>query len=138
LGPESGGYRIEALEDRSNEQHDLATLKTRPHQVIRAQIIGSNQCRAEGFTVRAASPVLTICRKLVEAGYHPDRPLRAYRGDMLCLEIRAIGEAARLEVNAHGSGFIRLRARRAAPPMRKSRPRLYQMAPRLADRGAAR
>ena len=37
-----------------------------------------------------------MCRKLVDAGYDPARPLYAYRGDTLCLKVRSIGEGARL------------------------------------------
>jgi hypothetical protein len=40
-----------------------------------------------------------MCRKLIEAGYDPDRPLHAYRGDVLCLKVRSIGEGAKLTVD---------------------------------------
>jgi hypothetical protein len=41
-------------------------------------------------------------------------PLNAYRGDTLCLRVRSIGEAARLEVNGEGCGFrSRFRAGRS-------------------------
>ena len=36
---------------------------------VRGDFIGSDQCRAEGHTVRGSSPVLALCRKLVEAGF---------------------------------------------------------------------
>ena len=36
---------------------------------IRAEISKSNQCDAEGHTVKASAPVLAMRRKLVEAGY---------------------------------------------------------------------
>ena len=36
---------------------------------IRAEISKSNQCDAEGHTVKVSAPVLAMCRKLVEAGY---------------------------------------------------------------------
>jgi hypothetical protein len=38
---------------------------------IRAEIVGSAHCEAEGYVVRAAAPVLAMCRKLAEAGYDP-------------------------------------------------------------------
>jgi hypothetical protein len=40
------------------------------------------------------APVLGLCRALLEAGYDPRRPLRAYRGDTVALKIRSIGEGA--------------------------------------------
>ena len=47
-------------------------------------------------------------------------PLDAYRGDVLCLRVRSIGEGARLEVNTKGTGFIAHRAVRAGPLVRKT------------------
>jgi hypothetical protein len=89
------------------------------HTPIRAAIHGDDQCAALGIIVRSPSPVLTLCRRLVEAGFDPVLCLDAYRDDVLCLRIRSIGEAATLEVNGHTSGFIRCRnSGGAAPPMR--------------------
>jgi hypothetical protein len=65
---------------------------------IRARITGSD-CEADGVTVRAAAPVLALCRKLLAAGYDPDRPLHAYRGDVLALKARSIREGAKLTVD---------------------------------------
>jgi hypothetical protein len=84
---------------------------------IDAELIGEDACVALGLTLRATAPVLEICRALIAAGHDPDRPLHAYRGDTLCLSVRAIGEAARLEINAKGTGFAPLRAVRTAPPV---------------------
>jgi hypothetical protein len=97
----------------------LATPNANPSQVIRAELTGEHGCRADGITVRDSNtPVLTICRKLIEAGVHPDRPLHAYRGKTLCLIVRSIGEAARLEINGRGTGFKRRIPVGIAPPMR--------------------
>ena len=71
---------------------------------VRAQIIGSGRCSAEGHTGRGLSPVLALCRKLVEAGFDPGLPLHAYRGDILCLTVRSIGEGARLTVKERRNG----------------------------------
>lgn len=71
---------------------------------IRAELSGSDRCSAEGITASAPSPVLAICRKLVEAGFDPATPLEAYRGDVLALRVRSIGEGARLEIGSK-SGF---------------------------------
>jgi hypothetical protein len=51
---------------------------------IRAEITGFDRCEAEGHAVRAAAPVLALCRRVVEAGYDPATPLHAYRGGTLC------------------------------------------------------
>ena len=87
---------------------------------IRAEIIGSNTCTALGITAAGQAPVLALCRKLVEADYEPTTPLEAWRGNILCLKVRSIGEAARLEINAKGTGFIPLRAVRTASPVRQT------------------
>ena len=38
---------------------------------IRATLIGSNRCEAEGLSARGYAPVLDLCRELVAAGYNP-------------------------------------------------------------------
>jgi hypothetical protein len=86
--------------------------------LIRADLIGSDQCRAAGTTAHGPSPVLALCRELVAAKVDPDRPMHAYRGDMLCLVVRSIGEAAQFDISSKGTGFVRSRlAVRTAPPM---------------------
>ena len=90
---------------------------------------GNDRCTAEGITVVATAPVLGICRKLVEAGHDPATPLEAWRGDVLALRIRSIGEGARLQPASHGVGFeLRpdCRSRRALPvaPIGSAGPRL--------------
>jgi hypothetical protein len=55
--------------------------------------------------------------RLVGAGHDPTTPLHAYRGDVLCLIVRSIGEAAVLELNGDGTGFRRRRKPDAAPPI---------------------
>jgi hypothetical protein len=87
--------------------------------IIQAQIIGSDQCTAEGFTVRSAAPVLAMCRKLIEAGYDPAAELHAYRGDMLCLKISSIAYGARYTVKDGRTGRPSLR-RFQKPPRRVS------------------
>jgi hypothetical protein len=85
--------------------HERASLRRIHHRVdlimteiIRAELTGSNTCAAKGITVRANAPVLGLCRKLIDAGHDPDSPLHCYRGDVLCLKIRSIGEGAKLAV----------------------------------------
>ncbi len=65
---------------------------------LRAELIGENTCTALGLTARASAAVLALCRVLVGCGYDPASKLEAYRGQILCLEARSIGEAAGLAV----------------------------------------
>jgi hypothetical protein len=88
---------------------------------IRAALRGDDKALACGFVMHTSSPVLALCRTLVDAGYDRSTPLDAYRGDTLCLRIRSIGEAARLEINGGGNGFRRSREPDAAPPMRQTK-----------------
>ena len=73
--------------------------------VIRAELRGSNRALAAGIVAVGSSPVLALCRRLVEAGHDPVTPLAAYRAGTLCLKVRSIGAAAALEVNGEGNGF---------------------------------
>jgi len=75
-------------------------------QAIRADLIGSDTCAALGLTINSSSLVLAICRALVESGHDEAIALEPYRGDVLCLRVRSIGDAAALEVNARGTGFV--------------------------------
>jgi hypothetical protein len=71
---------------------------------IHATLIGSNCCEALGITARGYAPVLDLCRALVKAGHDPRWPLHAYRGDVLALKVRSIGEGARLTVREDRAG----------------------------------
>ena len=66
------------------------------------------------MTGHGKRPILNLCRQLLAAGFDPARPLDVYRGAMLALRVRSIGEAAELEINSGGSGFIK-RRRGGAP-----------------------
>jgi hypothetical protein len=68
---------------------------------IRARLFGSDQCR----TVRAAAPILEMCRRLVATGHDPARPLHCYRGDVLALSVSSIAIGAQLRVRGSGVGF---------------------------------
>jgi hypothetical protein len=72
---------------------------------IRAALTGSDQCRAEGYTVRATAPILAMCRHLVEAGHDPARPLHCCRNDVLALSVSSIGIGAQFRVRGNGVGF---------------------------------
>ena len=75
---------------------------------IRAELIGSDTCTAMGIIARGHSPVLMLCRLLIEAGHNPSARLEAYRGSTLCLTVRSIGEGAMLRTASHGVGFERV------------------------------
>jgi hypothetical protein len=76
-----------------------------PANTIEAKLTGDAICTAEGHTVKAGTPVIVLCRALVEAGYDPASPMKVYRGDTLALTVRSIGEAARLCIAGKGNGF---------------------------------
>jgi hypothetical protein len=85
--------------------------------VIEAELTDSTECSARGLTVRGPAPVLALCRGLLGAGYDPRRPLHLYRGQVLVLKVRSIGEGAKLTVtDTHG------------------RPRLRRMPPKIGGR----
>jgi hypothetical protein len=63
--------------------------------------------------VQGNAPILAMCRRLIEAGVDPARPLHAYRNDTLCVVVRSIVEGAKLTV-AEGS--------RGAPQFRSWKP----------------
>ena len=63
---------------------------------IEAQLIRSDTCKVRSITTKSSSPVLAMCRALIGAGYDPCRPLHCYRGSMLALKVRTIGEGAKL------------------------------------------
>jgi hypothetical protein len=49
---------------------------------VRAELIGANRATALGVEAHGPSPVLALCRGLLEAGHDPATPLHAYRGDI--------------------------------------------------------
>jgi hypothetical protein len=53
---------------------------------------------------KSQSPVLALCRKLIDAGHDPATALEVYRGDTLALRVGSIGQAARLKIGSSGSG----------------------------------
>lgn len=62
-----------------------------PKEPILGYLSSSETITVEGMTIRSPAPVITACWKLVQKGYDPERPLHAYRGDMLCLIATSIG-----------------------------------------------
>lgn len=43
---------------------------------------------ASTIAVHVGSPILALCRRLIEAGYPSSADLEAYRGEMLALRVR--------------------------------------------------
>ena len=89
---------------------------------IRAELFGSNTATALGVTAVSNSPLIALCCRLSAAGHDPATPLDAYRGATLALRMRSIGEAARLQVNAYGTGFRPHSEADIAPPVRRNGP----------------
>jgi hypothetical protein len=84
---------------------------------IRAELRGSDTAEALGIVVHSSTPVIVLCRKLIAAGHDPALPLVAYRGETLCLYVRSIGAAARLEPSSNSYGFIARDRLRRRPPV---------------------
>jgi hypothetical protein len=98
---------------------------------IGATLSGDDIATALGLTVQSSSPILQLCRQLVAAGHDPATPLHAYRGDTLALVVRSIGQAANLEINGKGTGFVTRHAVGTGPPIAPTAPA------RTGPRGAA-
>ena len=90
----------------------MTATKKSAHRIarrkIRAELIGSDECTAAGLTMSGRAPVLALCRQLIADGHDPGLSLEVWRGPVLCLRVRSIGEAAQLRVATHGRGFERL------------------------------
>jgi hypothetical protein len=85
------------------------TMPMTMSNAIIAELSSDTFASALNFTVRSPSPVLALCRKLVDSGtYGSSIPLDAYRGATLCLRVRSIGEGAALAINSKGTGFYSL------------------------------
>jgi hypothetical protein len=63
--------------------------------------------RAEGIEVvetrRSGAIVCQLCRKLIEAGLDPTEPMEVWRGNILALRVKSIGQAAKLTVDESGT-----------------------------------
>jgi hypothetical protein len=91
---------------------------------LRAEILAEDVAVCGTIVATGHAPVLKLCRMVVAAGHDPGLSLEAWRGgDVLCLRVRSIGEAATLEVRPAKSGtpvFVHTSrgSARAASPMR--------------------
>jgi hypothetical protein len=89
---------------------------------ITAEISSDTIASVTGSTIAAigSSPVLALCRKLLDAGVDPTTPLDCYRGTTPALHVRSIGEAANLEVE--GIGFRPATRRGRGSPVSQIQP----------------
>jgi len=87
--------------------NSLATPKSKVLQPLQAKLDGNYTCSAAGFTGRGNTPVLVLCGKLIAAGLNPDQAMEVYRGGILALRVRSIGEGAKLRINSKGTRFVR-------------------------------
>jgi hypothetical protein len=76
---------------------------------VRGELIGSDIAIASGIAVNGNAPTLKLCRELVAAGFNPATRLEVYRGEVLCLTVRSIGEGAKLTVREDGMRFVAYR-----------------------------
>jgi hypothetical protein len=107
----------EARSSGTGQRREPSSRHCSIRKIIRADLIGSDTCTALGITVEVNSPVLATCRALITAGHDPASRLHAFRGDVLCLRVRSIGEGAELEINGKGSGFKRRAAAVGIAPL---------------------
>jgi len=84
---------------------------------LRAELIGSDRCLAVGYVTRGTTPILAMCRRLIEADYDPTTMLHCYRGATLAITVASIGQGAGLKLNGHGSGFRAVYGGVTAPPV---------------------
>jgi len=87
---------------------------------IRAQLSSDTIAVSVGIEIKSPSPVLALCRRLLDEGCASSASLQAFRGDTLCLTVRSIGEAAELEVV--GGKFSRPQRRSIARPISATMP----------------
>jgi hypothetical protein len=86
--------------------------------------LGNDRCAALGLIGRGEAPALDLCRRLFTHGVDPQTPLHVYRGDVLALQIRSIGEGAELTVKCSPQGrpVFRKSAPKAAPGLAPAPP----------------
>lgn len=109
-----------AARERIRNWPDGPLTQSRGQAPLRAELIGTDTCTVLRLSAHGVAPILALCRRLIEAGHDPAVALEVYRGNVLALAVRSIGEGAELEVNNKGTGFVRSRTVRTALPMRQN------------------
>jgi hypothetical protein len=111
----------------ADPRRESSTVTAAGRKVLRADLIGANEAIALAITATGPAPVLILCRELLAAGVTPDQCLEVYRGAVVALRVRSIGEAAKLTVeDNHGRPTFRSWRDRpgsdgAAPLVRQNR-----------------
>jgi Fe2+ transport system protein FeoA len=72
--------------------------------IVRAELVDDNICTAQGLTVTSPSPILAMCRRLIEVGVDPGSALHVYRSDVLAISVVNIAIGARLTIKTAGNG----------------------------------
>jgi hypothetical protein len=100
---------------------------------IKAELEGSHRCAALGIIGRGEAPALELCRRLIELGVDPQTPLHVYRGSVLALVIRAIGEGAELRAATNHQGTPVFQKRTPGPPGPAAAPPIAPIASTLPE-----
>jgi hypothetical protein len=93
--------RFVPIRDQIPERKTRTAADRETATAIHGELIGDDRAVALGIQAQSSAPVLALCRALVAAGHDPASPLR----------VRSIGEAADLQVNSKGTGFVRRASR---------------------------
>jgi len=124
------GAEARVLDGFASHVSAIAISEPRPEQaIIHASLAGCNSCSALGITVTGYAPALALCRELLRTGHEPDRPLHVYRGSVLALKIRSIGEGAGLTVEDDRYGRPRIRRWRERSKLRGAEPVVRPISP---------
>jgi hypothetical protein len=83
---------------------------------ISARIIGSDRCEALGITVRSATPIMAMCRRLLSVGHDPASSLRVYHGNTLALTVSSIDWGAKHTVVDKWRDLAQAHARESTLP----------------------
>jgi hypothetical protein len=81
--------------------------------------------------------VLALCRILLAAGFNPYQPVEIYRGAILALRVRSIGDGARLAVADGKTGRPTFRRWRDRPARDGAGPPVSGMAPETLEIGTS-
>jgi hypothetical protein len=118
---------------RSSVARNIKKTRKRPLSAaatFRAELTGDDICSVLGVTVQTSSPILALCRKLIEVDRDPSTSLEVYRKNILCVRITSIGQAAQLEPSPTGVGFVRRHSRLRAAPSTPTAPANASGAPK--------
>jgi hypothetical protein len=75
-----------------------------PLTPIAAELIGSHCCESLGSVGKGNSPLLSLCRSLLAAGFNPDQALDVYRAGTPALRVKSLRAGARQRVKEPDHG----------------------------------